>query len=171
MKQVNICALADVHTRCHVNKHTHLLTLIDEHLNVDSSNLFSVEDHKVLKFDDTEHLDNPRAPTKEICKEILDWGKTLPKDADLLVHCYAGISRSTAATLALMVQDSGCGGAAIGACIDTIVRIRPFAFPNRLMTKYFDELLGLNGELIQKVNELHFSQREKYVIGDFKFED
>lgn len=101
--------------------------------------------HLWVDVDDVIDQDAPMAPTREHVEEILAWARELPPDARLLVHCYAGISRSTAAALAIMVQDMGRDS--IGDAIDRLLDIRRSACPNPLITMHADDLLGCGGRL------------------------
>ena len=64
----------------------------------------------------------------------------------LLVHCYAGVSRSTAAAALIMVQMHP--GRPARVALDTVARMRPRAWPNLRMLEFGDALLGRNGEIV-----------------------
>jgi len=98
-----------------------------------------------LDMDDVISDDYQSAPSIEQVDQILKWAASLPDDARLLVHCYAGVSRSTAAALAIKVMKQGID--MIPECIDWLVDHRPIACPNPLITKYADSLLGAGGNL------------------------
>ena len=99
----------------------------------------------LLHFEDNLIESETNSPTVEHVKKILEWGKSLPEDAVVLVHCEAGVSRSTAAALAILVQYYG--NDKIEECIKLLLDVRPIACPNPLITKWADEQLGCNGEL------------------------
>jgi predicted protein tyrosine phosphatase len=67
-----------------------------------------------------------------------------------VVHCEAGISRSTASALALKIQAHG-GIAGARAWID---HERPHACPNMLLAEFFDNLLDLQGEFIALCDDI-----------------
>jgi len=98
-----------------------------------------------LDMDDLIAPDQEHSPKLEQVRTILEWGRSLPDDARLLVHCYAGISRSTAAALALRVQQVGLDG--LAECADWLIEARPMACPNPVISAYADQLLGANGAL------------------------
>ncbi len=78
---------------------------------------------------------------------ILDFGRKLAarRDADhLLVHCMAGISRSTAAAAILMAQHNP---GRESEAFDTLLSIRPRAWPNSRMIALADRLLERQGRL------------------------
>jgi predicted protein tyrosine phosphatase len=131
---------------------THLLTLLDPgerpflHPHFDRKNWLHIPVEDVLDSG------GRNAPTREIVERILDWGKTLPQDAVVLVACFAGVSRSTAAALVLLVQHHGVDK--IDHCIDLLLKVRPQACPNGLITLHGDDLLGCGGELFKKSEEV-----------------
>ncbi len=73
-----------------------------------------------------------------------------PESGDLLVHCYAGVSRSTAtALIAHFVKTGNLDGST-----RELRRAAPHASPNRRIVALADEELGLGGTLIQAVETL-----------------
>ncbi|REJ82168.1 MAG: protein tyrosine phosphatase [Acidobacteria bacterium] len=64
-------------------------------------------------------------------------------EGDLLVHCYAGVSRSTAVALIGLARASRDPAAAVA----TLRAAAPHAMPNRLIVALADELLDLGGGL------------------------
>lgn len=114
--------------------------------------------HKVVQFHDT--IDPVRGPSFENVTEMMDFGIGVPK---LLVHCHAGISRSTATAW----------GVAIGNGIDPLEAFltlklhhpstessfsgfrggkRTFA-PNRLLVSHLEKYFNLDGVLIKIRNK------------------
>ncbi len=70
-----------------------------------------------------------------------------PADAHLLVHCWAGVSRSTAAMTLLLAQARPDRSAA--EALAQVVKIRPVAWPNLRMIESGDRMLGRNGDLVR----------------------
>ena len=102
--------------------------------------------HAVV-FDDIEE-EHPdfHPPKKEQIREVLDFGAELDEGANLLVHCMAGVSRSTACAMAILARHSGPGSERQIA--EYIRKIRPRAMPNRLVLSHADELLERDGALL-----------------------
>lgn len=74
----------------------------------------------------------------------------------LLVHCHAGISRSTAALATLLARHTPMGEeASIFARLRTI---RPIAWPNSRMIAFADDLLGRGGRLNAALREHYLIQ-------------
>src|SRR5215475_4499091 len=87
------------------------------------------------------------APTREDVERLLVFGREVSEtpEAHLLVHCRAGVSRSTAAAALILMQANPDWSA--GAAFEAIVAIRPRAWPNLLILELGDALLGRNGEI------------------------
>jgi len=131
---------------------THVLSLLDPgkqpflHPKTDRKNWL------LLHFEDNLNETDANSPTRAHVAKILEWGQSLPHNAVVLVHCEAGVSRSTAAALALLVQHHG--NDKIDECIQLLLEVRPVACPNPLITLFADEQLGCNGELHEKAEKV-----------------
>jgi predicted protein tyrosine phosphatase len=66
-----------------------------------------------------------------------------------LIHCHAGVSRSTAAA-ALILAQAGPDRPA-RAVFDLVSSIRPRAWPNLRILELGDALLGRDGEIVAAV--------------------
>jgi predicted protein tyrosine phosphatase len=139
-----VTSKADVRATYFDHQTTHILSILDHDEDFALPNYISKKNWKRFNCYDTHDVTSSKAPTKKLVKEILDWAKELPEDANLLVHCYAGISRSTAIAMAIMVQKYGVRS--IDHAIDHISSMRRVCAPNKLITQYADDILGCNGE-------------------------
>jgi predicted protein tyrosine phosphatase len=105
--------------------------------------------HLVLHFDDvpvfsTEFV----APTENDVRRAIDFGRK-HFATDMMIHCFAGKSRSTAIATAILADRLGAGGELEAS---QFVAGSVFAYePNRLVVEIADKLLGRNGSLIQAV--------------------
>jgi predicted protein tyrosine phosphatase len=61
-------------------------------------------------------------------------------DGELLIHCHAGISRSSAIALAIIAKGLGEGNEV--KAVNTLKKINPDARPNKLMVWMTDEILS-----------------------------
>lgn len=113
---------------------------------------FNRDNWLCLDMDDVINPDAEFAPSLDQVGQILRWGKSLPVDARVLVHCRAGVSRSTSAALALMVQQIGVHR--IDQAIEWLVDHRPIACPNPVISRYADQLLGAGGALFAKAERV-----------------
>ena len=76
----------------------------------------------------------------------------------MLIHCQGGVSRSTAAAVALLAQahpeiDED-------EIVAHVVSLRPQAWPNSRMVTFADEILGRNGRLVAALQRF-YGQRLK----------
>ena len=107
MPSFRVCSKSQVKSTVRQLDATHLLTLLDPQDSIYKPNRILPENWLWLRMEDEETPSHPNAPTKEQAARILEWGKSLPDDACVVVHCYAGVSRSTASGLALWLQSNG----------------------------------------------------------------
>lgn len=89
---------------------------------------------------DSARLDAPEAAHLETAMAFVD---ALPAEAVLVVQCLPGVSRSTALALGLLAREVSPERAGY-----LLHSLRPFACPNLLLVRLWDDLLGLGGELI-----------------------
>ena len=108
-------------------------------------------DHTILKFDDI-HIHNEivPGPLPEHALQIVNFGRK-HKDSNLLIHCNAGQSRSTAAGIIIITDRLG-DGSEIEA-IKTMDEMVEFSVPNLQLIKYADEILNRNGSLVKALTE------------------
>ena len=100
--------------------------------------------HLVLDLDDVSEAASPGAPTLRHLDALMTFVDRLPADAALVIRCPHGISRSTALALGLLAREVPPLRAAY-----LLHRLRPFACPNALLVRMWDELLGLDGDLVE----------------------
>ncbi|GGF21322.1 protein-tyrosine-phosphatase [Aliidongia dinghuensis] len=87
-------------------------------------------------------------------RQVLEFGRDLPgPKGHLLVHCHAGVSRSTAFTILLLAQ--ALPEVAAPDIVAEVVRVRSRAWPNLRIIELGDELLGRNGTLVGAVRARH----------------
>jgi predicted protein tyrosine phosphatase len=103
-------------------------------------------------------------PHREHIEEILRFGQDLIADAErgqahLLVHCHAGISRSTAAMAILLAQVHPVE--AEDSVFARIQQLRPQAWPNSLMISLADALLGRDGRLSAALGRYYADQLKR----------
>ena len=97
-------------------------------------------------FADTTVPNHPHAPLPKDVKSILDFTKRLPAKAKILVHCYAGVSRSTAVAYAILCQHYPPGMEMENLL--HVQSLRNLVFPNRLIIQYADKILNRGGAML-----------------------
>lgn len=101
--------------------------------------------HLKIFVDDIIHdLAGAIAPRPRHVEALIDFAGDWDGARPMLIHCIAGISRSTAA--ALIVQSARCEGREAEAAL-ALRRAAPFARPNPRLISLADTLLGREGRL------------------------
>lgn len=105
----------------------------------------------VWRFDDVVETGRGYVePNRRHIEEILELGSELVGEpaTQLLIHCHAGVSRSTATAVILMAQDNPGREAEVFA---ELMRVRPRSWPNALMLRLADALLQRDGALLHEL--------------------
>lgn len=135
---------------------THALSILDPDSRVLLISTSREVVHKTIHCEDAFTESEPNPPTQFHVEEILKFGKSLPEDAKVLVHCFAGVSRSTAACLLLLAQDQQKKNVSVDFELlrEQLFNIRPEAVPNPIISRIGDQLLGFNGKLFELSEEI-----------------
>ncbi len=93
-------------------------------------------------------MSEPRMPDAE---RLVDFVRTWDASAPLLIHCWAGISRSTASafTALCMFRDEPEDKLAW-----ELREASPSATPNRLLISHVDTLLGRQGRMVEAIDAI-----------------
>lgn len=140
---------------------THVLSLLDPGWPaIDCFDRFGPHDRMLLHFHDIIAPQEGRVmPTPEHMAAILRFGDALRAtdgNGHLLVHCHMGVSRSTAAMLALLARTRPDDDAE--TLFAELRAIRPQAWPNSLMVRHADDALGRGGRLVEALGR-HYARR------------
>lgn len=107
----------------------------------------------ILKFHDiTAPMPGYQPPVRATVESILAFGKTWDAAAPLLIHCWAGISRSTAAAYILACEYAGPGFETVLAA--KLRGASPTATPNSLMIALADQILDRSGRMIAAIQDI-----------------
>jgi len=150
---IHVCSLARLHDTVRETGARHVVTLIKDISLVHRPATIAAENHLLLDMDDiTDHIEGYVAPAEEHVGDLLRFVRAWPREAPLVVHCYAGISRSTA-------------GAFVTACAlnpqrneVTIARAlrdaSPTATPNIRIVSLADRMLGRHGRMVTAIEAI-----------------
>lgn len=89
-------------------------------------------------------------------EELLRFGREAMASgpgAHLLIHCHAGVSRSTAAAILCLTQAHSSRSAY--QALGDVVRMRPAAWPNLRLLELGDAALGRHGEIVAAAGALY----------------
>jgi predicted protein tyrosine phosphatase len=85
--------------------------------------------------------------TEEDIRRIIELAEQLRSESGtLLIHCEAGVSRSTAT--ALIIHAYWLGQGREDEAMQRVIAQRPYAIPNRRMVALADKVLALDGRLL-----------------------
>ena len=130
---------------------SHVLSLLDTHHGLpEALGGYGEIDHELVRFDDVvAEFPGFVACSEADVRRILALGERMraagARARHLLVHCHAGISRSTAAAAVLMAQFNA--GRETEAFL-RILDLRPHAWPNTRIVEFADRLLERDGALL-----------------------
>ena len=106
----------------------------------------------VLRFDDISvPIDDFVEPQKKHIIQALSFADTIG-DGSLLVHCHAGISRSSAIALAIIAKRLGAGKEEDSVKI--LENINSYAHPNKTIVWMTDEILEREMELYNTTSRM-----------------
>jgi predicted protein tyrosine phosphatase len=154
--RVTICGIPELDEHCAAGV-THVLSILDPDW-PDPAAFAAFAPHRrlALRFHDIiEPTRDQLAPSREDVERLLDFGRELgePAGSHLLVHCYAGVSRSTAAAALILAQAHPERPAR--DALDRVAQLRPRAWPNLRILELGDALLGRNGEIVAAVAAIY----------------
>jgi predicted protein tyrosine phosphatase len=153
MPRIHVCPLSQVETVVRATGARALVTLINPEFPVARPAEIALERHLTLGIADIiEPAEGHVHPRETHVGQLIAFMRAWDRRAPVVVHCYAGISRSTAAAF-------------IGACAlaphrreDDIARAlraaSPTATPNSLLVAHADRLLGRDGRMIEAIRSI-----------------
>src|SRR5689334_21203280 len=150
---IHVCSLARLHDTVRETGARHVVTLIKDVTLVHRPASITPENHLLLDMDDiNEHIEGYVAPAEEHVGDLIRFVRAWPREAPLVVHCYAGISRSTAAAFATACAlNPQRNEAAIARAIRDA---SPTAMPNIRIVTLADRLLGRDGRMVAAVQAI-----------------
>lgn len=150
---IHVCSLAALPTTVKVTGASHILTVMANVAQVERPQSVLPANHLKVQFDDiTEALEGFVAPSEAHIEQVLNFVRGWDRSAPLVVHCYAGISRSSASAFAAVC--------ALNPHRDEIAIARqiraasPIASPNRLIVSLADKALGREGRMLRALDEM-----------------
>ena len=150
--RITICGIPELGEHCAAGV-THVLSILaPDWPDPEAFAEFTPHRRLLLRFNDIiEPVPDGLAPSSEDITRLLAFGRELDATADghLLIHCHAGVSRSTAAAALILAQAEPARSAR--DVLDAVTAIRPRAWPNLRILEIGDTLLGRNGELAAAV--------------------
>ena len=150
MTMILVSSLSAVERTISQYRPSHMITLLSPEYMIETPQQILAEQHLRIAVNDVLEVwasDSP--PTELHVSRLIDFGRTWRAEAPILIHCWAGISRSMAAAYTLLCDRAGPGREFEIACE---LRARAaHAYPNALIVALADRTLGREGRMIDAV--------------------
>lgn len=143
---IHVCPLALLHDTVEETGARHVVSLLDDQFRVERPRGISPENHLWLRLNDiSSPLDGYVLPDEEHVAELLEFVRGWDQNAPLVVHCFAGISRSTASAYASVCALNPHRDEA--SIAQALRHASPTATPNIRIVTLADRLLGRDGRM------------------------
>lgn len=150
---IHVCSLAALPETVRLTRASHVLTVMANVEQVPRPVSVLPANHLKVAMDDiVEEMDGFVAPSDRHIEQVLGFVRNWDRGAPLVVHCYAGISRSTASAFA-----AACALNPHRDEIEIARKIRaasPIAAPNRRIVALADRALGREGRMLRALDEM-----------------
>lgn len=158
---ITICGVTDFKA-LDLEEFTHVISIWmpDEELETYKGQInrgFPYADIHFSVYNDSEKLDAKQSASITDVEKSLAFAKSLTDDATLLIHCMAGISRSTAIAIAVINQALGPGSELQAA--KAVKKLRPIADPNLLIIHLADQILKRDNALIEATKQVFLEDK------------
>ncbi|HEX2593853.1 MAG TPA: protein-tyrosine phosphatase family protein [Rhizomicrobium sp.] len=153
MPKILVTPLSAIDDAIAQHRPSHMVTLLSPDHMIEVHPVLGEERHLRLGVQDI--VDISAGDTPPAAKHVLtllefarDWDAASP----MLVHCWAGISRSTAAAFIVACDRLGPGNE---VALAQMLRSRAaHAAPNRLMVQIGDDILGRRGKMVDAIEAI-----------------
>jgi len=153
MPFVIVCPLSQVPASVAASRARHLVSLLDDGTPVTRPPSIPAANHLFIAINDiSEPIDGMILAGEDHVRTLIDFVEAWDGATPMVVHCNAGISRSTAAAfIALCVRDPRRDERAIAARLRAASAV---ASPNPRLVALADQLLGRDGRMIAAIAEI-----------------
>jgi predicted protein tyrosine phosphatase len=147
---IHVCSLARLHDTIAATGAQHVVSLLAREDNLARPAAIAAENHLWLQMHDiSAPLEGYVTPESMHVEQLIGFVRRWPREMPLVVHCYAGISRSTAAAfVSVCTLNPTRDERAVAAALR---RVSPTATPNIRIVALADHLLGRGGRMVQAV--------------------
>lgn len=150
---IHVCSLARLHETVAATGARHVVSLLAHEDNFTRPATIAPENHLwLLLHDISAPEDGFVAPQVEHVERLIAFVRRWPREAALVVHCYAGVSRSSAAAFV-----AACALSPTSDERDIAVALRrasPTATPNIRIVAIADQLLSRRGRMVSAVEAI-----------------
>jgi predicted protein tyrosine phosphatase len=150
---IHVCSLSRLNETITATGARHVVTLlgIEDHVPLPSQ--IARDAYLRLHMHDiVDPMDGQVHPAQEHVERLIDFVNRWPRQTPLVIHCYAGISRSTAAAFTTVCALNP--RRAEDEIALALRRASPTAQPNARIVRIADQVLGRNGRMVEAVTAI-----------------
>jgi predicted protein tyrosine phosphatase len=150
---IHVCSLARLHETIATTGARHVVSLLARDANLRRPTTIAPENHLWLQLHDiSATLEGYVAPQTEHVEQLIAFVQRWSRETALVMHCYAGVSRSSAAAFVSVCALSPVSDErAIAAALR---RASPTATPNSRIVAIGDHLLARRGRMVRAVEAI-----------------
>ncbi len=153
MSRIHVCSMFRVADVAKTTGARTLVTLINREIKVPRPATIPPGRHLLVGISDiTAEMEGQVLAGEEHVASLLDFVRLWDREAPLLIHCFAGISRSTAAAYVTACALSP------RLCEDEFAqrlrRASPTATPNARLVALGDKMLGREGRMVEAIEQI-----------------
>jgi len=150
---IHVCSLARLHATVEETGARHIVSLLSDEAIVERPLAVAPENHLWLRLHDiSTPLDGYIVPDERHVADLLNFVRAWDRRAPLVVHCYAGISRSTASAFASVCALSPHRDER--SIAQALRQASPTATPNIRIVSLADRLLGRGGRMVSAIETI-----------------
>ena len=150
---IHVCSLARLHETVADTGARHVVSLIGDEARIERPDRITPENHLWLRLHDiSSPLDGYILPGEAHVADLLQFVRRWDRRAPLVVHCFAGISRSTASAYASVCALSPHRNEV--SIARALRQASPTATPNIRIVSIADRLLGRNGRMVAAIETI-----------------
>lgn len=158
MPALHVCSLERVPSTAATTAPSHVLSLLSgiSPFPATPSGVRAVDHLKMMVGDIVQPTEGHVTPTEEHVREVIEFGRRWDRDTarkqPMLIHCFAGISRSTAS--AFMIACALEPKRDEKELAYDMRIFSPTATPNPLFIRYADEILQRRGRMVAAIEAI-----------------
>lgn len=158
-----VCSLDILPETIAARRPSHVITLLEPSLMIEPAQGVAEENHLRLSVHDiTRRARGMVAPDEALVNRLLAFARGWDQGAPMIVHCLAGVSRSTASALAIACdRNPDVPEVEIAR---TLRRVAPHAYPNSRIIALADAALDRRGRLVAAVEAMGVEDMGAYRV-------
>jgi predicted protein tyrosine phosphatase len=150
---IHVCSLSRLNETVEDTGARHVVSLLGDEARLERPTGIAPENHLWLKLHDiSSPLDGYIMPGEEHVAGLINFVRGWDRRAPLIVHCFAGISRSTASAYAVVCALNPAR--AEDSIAQALRRASPTATPNIRIVSLADQFLGRDGRMIAAIETI-----------------